>query len=181
MDPTNERKLIENAQGGCLDSFGCLYKRHYSSMVALAYSVLGNRHDAEDATQETFSVACRDLPKLKRKEKFAAWLAGICRNTTRQMLRRRRNTTELTQMDSPDKKEGQTEFHDMVRKAVWKLKPAERELVVLRYFNGFTQAQIADVLDISTSAVNGRLVRAKRKVAEYLKQDGFTGGDHEDA
>jgi RNA polymerase sigma-70 factor (ECF subfamily) len=56
---------------------------------------------------------------------------------------------------------------------VWRLEPAERELIVMRYFDGFSQARISQVLDISPSAVNGRLVRAKRNVAEQLKRDGF--------
>jgi RNA polymerase sigma-70 factor (ECF subfamily) len=60
-----------------------------------------------------------------------------------------------------------------VRQAVWKLESPERELIVMRYFNGFSQARISEVLDITPAAVNGRLVRAKRKLAEKLKRDGF--------
>ena len=59
------------------------------------------------------------------------------------------------------------------------LPQAERELVVLRYFDGFSQAHIAEVLGISPQAVNGRLVRAKRRIAKYLKRNGLTGDDHE--
>jgi RNA polymerase sigma-70 factor (ECF subfamily) len=67
---------------------------------------------------------------------------------------------------------------DAIREAVWKLKPADRELIVMRYYDGFSQAQISNVLDISPSAVNGRLVRAKRKIAKYLKHNGFTGDEY---
>ena len=56
-------------------------------MVALAYSMLADRDLAEDAAQEVFAVACHDIGNLKSKERFAAWLAGICRNVSRQMLR----------------------------------------------------------------------------------------------
>ena len=82
-----EKSIVEAAQNGCLDSFAALYRRHYSAMVALAYSVLADVHLAEDAAQQAFVIACRDLPKLKSKDKFAAWLAGICRNVARQMQR----------------------------------------------------------------------------------------------
>jgi len=78
-DQPTENKLVERAQNGCIDSFGALYRRHFGSMVALAYSATGNICVAEDAAQETFAIACRDLSKLKSKDKFAAWLAGICR------------------------------------------------------------------------------------------------------
>ena len=68
--------MVEAAQNGHLDSFAALYERYYSSMVALAYSVLADIHLAEDAAQQAFVIACHDLPRLKRKDKFAAWLAG---------------------------------------------------------------------------------------------------------
>jgi len=49
----------------------------------------------------------------------------------------------------------------------------------MRYFDGFSQGQISEVLDISPQAVNGRLIRAKRKIAEYLKRNGYMGDDYE--
>ncbi|MBN2271367.1 MAG: sigma-70 family RNA polymerase sigma factor, partial [Sedimentisphaerales bacterium] len=70
---------------------------------------------------------------------------------------------------------------DAIRRAVWRLREPERELIILRYFDGFSQARISEVLDISPQAVNGRLVRAKRKIAEYLKRDGLTGAHYESA
>ena len=81
---------MEAAQNGRLEGFGALYQRYHSSMVALAYSMLADRDLAEDAAQEVFAIACRDLGSLKNQERFAAWLAGICRNVSRQMLRAKR-------------------------------------------------------------------------------------------
>jgi RNA polymerase sigma-70 factor (ECF subfamily) len=170
-----EELLVESAQNGQLESFGALYQRYYSSMVALAYSALGNRDLAEDAAQEVFAIACRDLAFLRRSDRFGAWLAGICRNITRQMIRQATKTTVSNlppQVQSQDNPEHRL---DLVCRAVWQLRPAERELIVLRYYNGFSQAQISSVLDISPQAVNGRLVRAKRKIAKYLKRNGFRG------
>jgi len=86
----SETKLVEAARNGHLESFGALYERYHSPMVALAYSMLADRDLAEDAAQEVFAVACRDIGSLKSKEKFVAWLAGICRNVSRQMLRANR-------------------------------------------------------------------------------------------
>ena len=174
-----DEQLTEAAQNGHLDSFGALYERYHSSMVALAYSMMADKNLAEDAAQEVFVIACRDLQNLKRKDKFAAWLAGICRNVTRGILREKGKTIASDLWQAAENNRNQECHHDAVRRAVWKLPTAQRELVVLRYYNGFSQSQISKVLDISSSAVNGRLVRAKRKIAEYLKQNGFTGDDHE--
>jgi RNA polymerase sigma-70 factor (ECF subfamily) len=176
----SETQLVEAAQNGHLESFGTLYERYHSSMVALAYSMLANRDLAEDAAQEVFAIACRDIGNLKSKERFAAWLAGICRNVSRQMLR-----TNKSRGIAPDNEPAVVRHDDMedrrevIRRAVWSLRASEKELIVMRYFDGFSQGQISEVLDISSQAVNGRLVRAKRKIAQYLKRNGLTGDDYE--
>jgi RNA polymerase sigma-70 factor (ECF subfamily) len=174
-----ETKLVEAAQNGHLESFGTLYKRYHSPMVALAYSLLADKHLAEDAAQEVFAIACRDMASLKRKDKFAAWLAGVCRNVSRQMLRSRGKSVAVDMR--PNREDADREEHrsEVIRQAIWRLRSSERELIVLRYYDNMPYEQIAQVLDISIQAVNGRLIRAKRKLAEHLKRNGLTGGDYE--
>jgi RNA polymerase sigma-70 factor (ECF subfamily) len=213
--------LVEAAQHGRLDSFGALYQRYHNPIVALAYARLGDRHAAEDAAQEVFAIACRDLRSLRERDKFGAWLGGICRNVTRQMLRVKtrtappgspvgarascpgtsdeaqvrarpgeakmasgrkgetpsprqagRSNAEDPGLEPPCHME-QEERREAVRRAVWQLPQADRELVVMRYFNGFSQARISQVLDLTPAAVNGRLTRAKRRIAELLERRGF--------
>ena len=149
-------------------------------MVALAYSMLADRDLAEDAAQEVFALACRDIGNLKSKERFAAWLAGICRNVSRQMLRAHKIRHVALSDDYAAKSvEDTQDRREVIRRAVWSLREAERELIVLRYFDGFSQACISEVLNLSPQVVNGRLVRAKRKIAKYLKQNGLTEDDYE--
>ena len=194
MKSDSETQLVEAAQNGHLESFGVLYTRYHSPMVALAYSMLADRDLAEDAAQEVFAIACRDIGSLKSKERFAAWLAGICRNISRQMLRtKRRLTAENAEAAESSKfnrfsaisaisavnPDDVQNHREVIRRAVWSLRRPERELIVMRYLDGFSQARISEVLGISPQAVNGRLVRAKRKIAKYLKRSGLTGGDHE--
>jgi RNA polymerase sigma-70 factor (ECF subfamily) len=173
-----DEALVEAAQNGHLESFGVLYERYHSPMVALAYSVLADRDLADDAAQEAFWIACRDLPKLKSKYKFGAWLAGICRNVARGMLRSKGKSAAVNFQKPAKNQNDEDHRRDAIRLAVWRLRSTERELIVLRYYDGFSQAQISNVLDISPQAVNGRLVRAKRKIAKYLKRNGFTGDDY---
>jgi RNA polymerase sigma-70 factor (ECF subfamily) len=180
VDLNSDTRLVEAAQSGHLDSFGALYRRYHSPMVALAYSMLADRDLAEDAAQEVFVVACRDIGNLKSKERFAAWLAGICRNISRQILRARKIRPAALRDDHAAKSvENTQDRRAVIRQAVWSLRAAERELIVLRYFDGFSQAHISEVLNLSPQAVNGRLVRAKRKIAKYLKRNGFKGINHE--
>ncbi len=180
MDLNSETQLVEAAQNGQLESFGALYQRYHSPMVALAYSMLADRDLAEDAAQEVFVIACGDLRTLKSKERFAAWLAGICRNVSRQMLRAKAVKPAKLSEDcaAPTDDASAAGHRETIRRAVWSLRQAEREMIVLRYFDGFSQARISEVLGISSQAVNGRLVRAKRKIAKYLNRNGFAGDNH---
>ena len=181
MSSDPEIKLVEAAQRGHLESFGILYERYHSSMVALAYSMLADTEMAEDAAQDVFAVACRDIANLKSKEKFAAWLAGICRNTAKQILRSKGRdiVPKDGQVTASFLSDGDNQFRTVINRAIRQLKPAERELIVLRYYDDLPYERIASVLDISVQAVNGRLVRAKRKIAKYLKRNGFKGDDYE--
>jgi RNA polymerase sigma-70 factor, ECF subfamily len=174
----SDKDLVEAAQQGRLDRFGVLYQRYHNPIVALAYAQLGDKHLAEDAAQEVFAIACRDLRSLRDQDKFGAWLGGICRNVTRQMRRIRTRTAPLSSEPESaqvalDRGPERKEQRDAVRRAVWQLPTEERELIVMRYFDGFSQARISQVLDLTPAAVNGRLTRAKRKIAELLEHSGF--------
>ncbi len=171
--------MVEAAQNGHLESFAALYQHYWHATVGLAYSVLADIHLAEDAAQETFAIACRDLPALRRKDKFGSWLVGICRNVARQMRRRENQAAGASVQQPVRNPDSQNSRTDAIRRAVWNLRPAERELIALRYYDNMPYEQIAQLLDISIQAVNGRLIRAKRKIAKHLKRCGFTGGDYE--
>ena len=177
----SDADLVEAAQQGRLDSFGALYQRYHNPIVALAYAQLGDKHSAEDAAQEVFAIACRDLRSLRDRDKFGAWLGGICRNVDQadaagQDPHRPAAAAEPAPSGHQVARDGgpeQQEQWDAVRRAVWQLPTEERELIVMRYFNGFSQARISQVLDLTPAAVNGRLTRAKRKIAELLEHSGF--------
>lgn len=166
-------ELIEAALGGDIDSFGKLCGSYYSSMVATAYSVLTDHHLAEDAAQEAFARALKNLRRLKEKGKFAPWLARICRNVAKDMAKaksRQINTEDFSQIQDNQKKDLNSE---VVRQAIGKLPLSERELIVLRYYNDFSYEKMSAVLGIFKPAINGRLNRARRKVAKHLRRNGF--------
>ncbi|UCG49820.1 MAG: RNA polymerase sigma factor [Phycisphaerales bacterium] len=166
-------ELVGAAFDGDLESFGELCRRHYTAMAAIAYSVLIDHQLAEDAAQETFARALTNLRSLKKPVKFVPWLGAICRNVARDMLKagsRQVDTGNLSR-----RSDGEVQGGDMraVRQAVGRLPESERDVVVLKYYNGFSYDQISAVLGISKPAVNGRLTRAKRKLTTYLKDSGF--------
>ena len=169
-----EITLVKDAIDGDADSFTELCRRYYPAMVAIAHSVLGDRHLAEDAAQEAFAKAAIKLPQLKRKRKFAGWLAAICRNEAKNIVRRTNDrytlSDRLTEVGQP----GLDENVELVRLAIRKLPASAREVIFLRYYDGLSYEQISSVMGLSQQAINGRLRRAKRKMAEYLRRNGFS-------
>ena len=162
-------QLVEAACRGDVDSFGTLYERHYASMVSVAYCLLGDRHLAEDAAQEAFAVACRDIERLRRADRFVSWLRGICRNVAKGIRKSRITPPAVEGAFCRTDEPSDSGSDGAVREAVMALPPRCREVVLLHYFNGISHKHVAGVLGISPEAVHGRLVRARRKIAAHLK------------
>ncbi len=175
--------LVEAATNGDADSFTELCRRYYPAMVAIAHSVLGDRDLAEDAAQQAFAKAARKLPQLKKRSKFAGWLAVICRNAARDMARtvgagpRACPVTctdeDLSTIAAESHENNSAEAVKVVKEALTELSASDREVIFLRYYDGMTYEQISAVLGISEQAINGRLRRAKKKMADYLRRNGF--------
>ena len=127
-----DSQLVEAARHGDVDSLGELCRRHYACMVGVAYCILSDRHLAEDAAQETFAVACRDLKRLRRPGNFGAWLKGICRNVAKSMGKSRTATGTAEDVPAPTDKNPGDGASEVVRQSVQRLPAAEREVVVLR-------------------------------------------------
>jgi RNA polymerase sigma-70 factor (ECF subfamily) len=169
----SEIQLVAAAANGDLDSFGRLACQYYPAMTAIAYSVARDHALAEDAAQECFARALVSLRSLRNKQRFAPWLAAICRNVAKDMLRQKMRRAKFETNASTTNNEARGEKTEAVLRAIGKLGAADREAVMLRYYQNLPYEQIAAVMGLSPAAVNGRLTRAKRKMAKFLNADGF--------
>jgi RNA polymerase sigma-70 factor (ECF subfamily) len=138
-----ERELIESVLGGDVESFGELGRRYWSAMAAVAYSVLGDHHLAEDAAQEALARALVNLRTLKNKNRFGSWLGRICRNVAKDtaVARSRKGLAENFVQPANNRHEDQND--DAVRLAIDKLRPKTKELVVLRYYDNLSYEQMS--------------------------------------
>lgn len=166
-----ETNLVQAASNGDADSFSKLCERYYSAMVAIAHSQLADRSLAEDAAQEAFFVAFRDISKLKKANHFGRWLAKISRNIASDMAKARRRN-KLIPIEDCDSVSNDEDKHDnnveVVRRIISDLPVKIREVIYLRYYDKMSYQQISDILGISQEAVNGRLRRAKKLIARKL-------------
>jgi RNA polymerase sigma-70 factor (ECF subfamily) len=168
-----EIHLIEAATGGDIESFGDLCLRYYATMVAVAYAILSDHQLAEDAAQESFARALVNLRSLKNKNRFAPWLASICRNVAKDMVATRARRINVEGLSQAARNNNDNENNHSIRRAIEQLPAPAKELIVMRYYNSLSYEQIGSVLGISRATINGRIARAKRKMANYLRRNGF--------
>jgi RNA polymerase sigma-70 factor, ECF subfamily len=175
----SDAELVAAARRGDSDSFAELYRRYYAAATGIAYSTLSDRHLAEDAAQEAFSIVCRDLGRLRRDDRFVHWLNAICRRVACRLVKWKSRGGLPDDLPwaaaagpGDDREDSRTDRADLVRQSVQQLSANAREIVVLRYFSGLSHEQIAAALGISAQAVHSRLCRARRKMAAFLKRNG---------
>jgi RNA polymerase sigma-70 factor (ECF subfamily) len=170
-----EENLVQAASNGDAESFSVLCEQYYSAMVAIAYSRLGDRGLSEDAAQEAFVVAFRDISRLKKASQFGRWLAKISRNIAVDMAkaRRRGKLVSIENCDCVSNDKDEKEKVDAVRRIISGLPVKTREVIYLRYYEKMSYRQISNILGISEEAVNGRLRRAKKFIAKELLRKGF--------
>ena len=149
-------------------NFDRIVRENYEQIFRTIMSIVMNKDDAQDLTQETFLRAYIKRHTFRGESEIATWLTRIAINVTINFLRRRDKLTEhQKQVEVP----APTEDHFDEKLSVWqaleKLSPDERLVLVMYYFHGFSQAEIAQRLGISLGAVKMRIKRAKAKFARY--------------
>jgi len=175
MKDLKDCTLVRRALQADPASFGELCRRYYHALIAVADSILLDHHLAEDAAQEALAAACRELGKLKDPDRFGPWIAAICRNVARDMLRDRQRQRKPLEDCRGDDCHG--EAHNgqraAVAEALQKLPEHLREVLFLRFYNEMSYRQMACVLGVTEQVIDGRIRRAKKKMAAYLKQKGL--------
>jgi RNA polymerase sigma factor (sigma-70 family) len=150
-----------------------LYRRHGAEVYRYAYAVLGNHADAEDVTQTTFLNAYRSLEQGVRPRKPANWLLTIASNAIKQRFRQEQARPRLVELDERlagyEAEDDDGPSVGELLTALSKIPPQQRQAIVLREFEGRSYAEIAEILGVTTSALETLLFRARRSLAEELE------------
>ena len=175
MNRLAEKQIVEAARRGSAEAFGKLYEQYYATLVWVAYAILLDRDQAEDAAQQAFVSACEKLADLRRVDRFGPWLVQICRNEAHQIIRRRHRSTPPVPGETTFVSDQPNDGPDLgiVKEAVDQLTPMYREIVVLHYYSHMDYQQIAATLGIAGHTVRGRLFRARKQIEGILRKNGF--------
>lgn len=177
-----EQQLAARAQRGDQNAFAQLVDQFQTPVYNLAYRMLGNANDAEDAAQETFLRAYSQMSKYRPDQKFATWLLSIAAHYCIDRLRRRSRLTWLSLDDQaltetlpsdapePDSELLRDEDQHEVERLLDRLTPSSRLVVVLKYWYDQSVEEIARTTGESVSSVKVKLHRARQAMAREVSR-----------
>lgn len=181
MGADQERAWVLETLRGEQDAFAKLVDAYKGPVHNLAYRMLGNRADAEDATQEVFLRVYTKLDTYDPRRKFSSWILSVASHYCVDRLRRRRG--ESVSMEEvhgsrwipdsaprPEERTSRREKNEVVRALLEELPPQYRLAIVLRYWEDRSYAEIAKITESTESAVKSRLHRARLVMAQYMQE-----------
>jgi RNA polymerase sigma-70 factor (ECF subfamily) len=180
----DEQELIEQAQAGDDSAFDTLVARHLPSVYRFITRFTGKPDLAEDAAQETFVKAWRNIKRFDPARPLAPWLLQIARNAATDLLRKEKRTLPFAQIESDEgltfaEREADTEPRadelfaraesaEEVRNALAQLAPREQTLLALRYDDELPFEEIATILGVPASTVRSIHRRALLRLKAAL-------------
>jgi RNA polymerase sigma-70 factor, ECF subfamily len=174
--------LVLRCQRGDRLAVETLILRYQNYVYRLCFLVMRNEQDAEDMTQETFIRAFRALPRFEVREgkNFEGWLYRIAVNACRSRMRRKwyqvlpwpepAPTIAGEPEEQPDRLLMRGEARQEMLAAIDALGEKHRLVVILRYYAGLSNEEIAEVLSIPSGTVRSRLHMARKRLKKALKE-----------
>ncbi|MDO8838471.1 MAG: RNA polymerase sigma factor [Parvibaculum sp.] len=175
LDAPSDDDLVAAVARGDEQACRLLMERHLPRMVALARRMLGNRADAEDVAQEVFLRVWTHAERWQPgRAQFGTWLHRVATNLCLDRLRKRRpeNIDDIPEPVSgdprPDENLERRELAERVEAALQALPERQRLAIVLSHFQGLSNIEAAEILEVSVEAVESLLGRARRQLRETL-------------
>ncbi len=178
-----DAELMYRVKYGDNGAFEELVRRHYASVLNVAYRYLGDPHAAEDLAQEAFLKVYAARRRYQVTARFTTWLFRIAVNACLNYRRRHRSTVALittaggqglqqavdSGSDPPGFNLERRELSAKLHQALQKLPPNQRAALVLNKLQGFSYAEVAEVMNSTVPAVKSLLSRARHKLKEMLQ------------
>lgn len=175
-----ERELVALAQQGDHRAFAELARDANRRMWAVALSVTGNQHDAEDALQNALTAIWKNIDRFEPRARFSTWAYRIAANAALQVVRTRRETLDpdagLEEASTDSAVDSQVTSAMVVRAALARLPEDFRQALVLREYGGLSYQEIAEQQSIPVQTVKSRINRGRTQLRAALVELGVTEG-----
>ena len=169
-----EQLLILRCQMGDNEAFAELIERYGQALRYFINRLLGSNEMTEDIYQETWLSVIGKIHSLKETESFTPWLYHIARNKVYHQLRRKKLLTELNEKIIPENYADNHEFTvddaAKVHKALEKLHPAHKEVLMLRFLEQMPYEQMKEVIKCNIGTVKSRIYYAKKALKKEMEK-----------
>jgi RNA polymerase sigma-70 factor (ECF subfamily) len=184
-----EQTWVEQALAGDTAAFSSLVEAYHRPVYNLAFRMLGNSVEAEDAAQESFIRAYTRLDTYDSSRKFSSWMLSIASHYCIDVLRRRRMTllsieelppmldVSMPRSAHPEQVVVRAQVADQVQQLLDTLPEHYRTPVILRYWYDMSYREIAETMGVTESTIKTRLHRARAKLAECVQRGSDSGED----
>lgn len=178
----SETEILQKALQKDDGAFAELVEKYQSPVYNLCFRMLGSEVEAEDASQETFWRAYQALNRYDPNRSFITWLLSIAAHLCIDQQRKRK--VPIIEMDEyeefdvadrspqPEARLIRRQEEAIIARGLNQLGELDRAAVILRYWQGFSEEEIASTLSLTVSAVKSRLHRARIQLAGLLKNNG---------
>lgn len=165
----DDREAIEKCLKGEQEAFRFLVERYQKQAAGHAAAILGNREDALDATQEAFIDAFQSLKKFDLARRFYPWFYVLLRHRCYKIITKKREAESLGETEILAPRDGVSgEDRIALERALLSLSGEDREIVTLKYLDGFSYDEIAALLKIPRGTVMSRLFYARKQLQAKL-------------
>jgi RNA polymerase sigma-70 factor (ECF subfamily) len=167
----SDEDLMAAVASGDETALATLIDRYAASVHAYLLRHSGNREDADDLLQETWVRVARSAGSFDTARRFRSWIYGIATNLARDLFRRRM-TRERALRDlaahPPEASSADSVDHGELRERIAELPENMRAVLLLRYYEGMSEAEMAEILDVPRGTIKSRLHAALRRLrGEY--------------
>jgi RNA polymerase sigma-70 factor (ECF subfamily) len=174
-----DARVIRACQQGDREAFRLLFEVYKDRVFSIARYSLGDEAAADDVTQQIFVKLITRIGQFRGESEFTTWLYRLVINTCLDERRKRRRFLPVSEFEtaqpmsntnqrSPEMRYARREVADSVRQAIGGLKPKMRLPILLKYIEGLSYEEIAEVLGCSKGTVASRLNRAHKALAGKL-------------
>ena len=181
-----DEELVTAFQGGDVAAFDVLVRRWERKIQGAVYRLLRSEEEAQDVCQEAFLKAFRGLGSFRGQARFSSWLYQIALNLCRDRMRRKKGKTwvsldEVGETNAIVRGPSVLELVETgdlsrhVASAMAGLPDEQREVIVLKEYEGRTFPEIAEILDVPVSTVKTRLYRGLTQLRRRLERQGVRG------
>jgi RNA polymerase sigma-70 factor (ECF subfamily) len=165
--PAADAEVYELCRRGDRAGYERLYHAHGGRMKSIAWNLLHNQEDAEDAVQETFLKVHRSIHTFARRSSFATWVYRILVNTCTDRQRSRRVRTEALPENLPGRAPGPG-LRIALERALAELSERHRTVFLLAEVEGLSHAEICSILGVALGTSKGLLFEARRTLRDLL-------------